>query len=79
MGRWGTSASFGRGKHREWWVAPSMVGSTVNAMCSGSEAGSYLRLMDFVYHSTLGLRAIHKRRFDCAKGRSVSDGFEFCG
>ena len=27
-------------------------------MCSGSEAGSYLRLTDFVYHSTLGLRVI---------------------
>ena len=27
-------------------------------MCSGSEAGSYLRLIDFVYHSTLGLRAL---------------------
>jgi len=26
--------------------------------CSGSEAGSYLRLMDLVYHSTLGLRVI---------------------
>ena len=26
-------------------------------MCSGSEAGSYLRLIDFEYHSTLGLRA----------------------
>jgi len=23
-------------------------------MCSGSEAGSYVRLIDFVYHSTLG-------------------------
>jgi len=31
-------------------------------MCSGSEAGSYLRLIDFVYHSTLGLRVIKKRR-----------------
>jgi hypothetical protein len=30
--------------------------------CSGSEAGSYLRLIDFVYHSTLGLRVIKKRR-----------------
>jgi len=30
-------------------------------MCSGSEAGSYLRLIDFVYHSTLGLRVIKKR------------------
>ena len=25
-------------------------------------AGSYLRLIDFVYHSTLGLRVIKKRR-----------------
>ena len=27
-----------------------------------SEAGSYLRLIDFVYHSTLGLRVIKKKR-----------------
>jgi len=31
-------------------------------MCSGSEAGSYLRRTDFVYHSTLGLRVIKKKR-----------------
>jgi len=31
-------------------------------MCSGSEAGSYLRLIDFVYQSTLGLRVIEKKR-----------------
>jgi len=31
-------------------------------MCSGSEAGSYLRLKDFVYHSTLGLRVIKRRK-----------------
>jgi len=31
-------------------------------MCSGSEAGSYLRLIDFVYHSTLDLRVIKKKR-----------------
>ena len=31
-------------------------------MCSGSEAGSYLRLIDFVYHSTLGLRVIQKKK-----------------
>jgi len=31
-------------------------------MCSGSEAGSYLRLNDFVYHSTLGLRLIKKKK-----------------
>jgi len=29
-------------------------------MCSGSEAGSYLRLIDFAYPSTLGLRVIKK-------------------
>ena len=28
--------------------------------CSGSEAGSYIRLKDFVYHSTLGLRVIQR-------------------
>ena len=33
-------------------------------MCSGSEAGSYVRLIDYVYHSTLGLRVRRKRRFD---------------
>jgi len=31
-------------------------------MCSGSEAGLYLRLIDFVYQSTLGLRVTKKRR-----------------
>ena len=30
-------------------------------MCSDSEAGSYLRLIDFVYHSSIGLRVINKR------------------
>ena len=31
-------------------------------MCSGSEAGSYSRLIDFVYHSTLGVRVIKKKK-----------------
>jgi hypothetical protein len=31
-------------------------------MCSGSEAGSYLRLVDFVCHSTLGWRVIKKKK-----------------
>ena len=31
-------------------------------MWSGSEAGSYLRIIDFVYHSTLGLRVIRKKK-----------------
>ena len=31
-------------------------------MCSGSEAGSCIRLVDFVHHSTLGLRVINKKK-----------------
>ena len=31
-------------------------------MCSGSKAASYLRLIDFVHHSTLGLRVIKKKK-----------------
>ena len=31
------------------------------ALCNGSEAGSYLRLVDFVYHSILGLRVRKKK------------------
>ena len=34
-------------------------------MCSGSEAGSYLRLTDVVYHSTLGLRVIKQKKKTC--------------
>jgi len=30
--------------------------------CSGTEAGSYVRPIDFVYHSTLGLRVIKRSR-----------------
>jgi len=38
-------------------------------MCSGSEEGSYLKLIDFVYHSTLGLRVIKKKRRHQRKGK----------
>jgi len=31
-------------------------------MWSGSEEGSYLRLIDFLYHSTLSLRVIKKKK-----------------
>jgi len=31
-------------------------------MCSGSGAGSYLRLKDFAYHSTLGLGVMKKEK-----------------
>jgi len=37
-------------------------GYGVQEMCSGSEAGWYLRRIDFVHHSTLGLRVIGKKK-----------------
>ena len=37
-------------------------------MCSGFEAGSYLKLIDFVHHSTLGLRVIKKKREKFRRG-----------
>jgi len=45
-------------------------------MCSGSEAGSYLRFIDFVHHSTLGLRVIKNKKslkcnFDSPFGAST--------
>jgi len=53
------------------YVVPSSFGSGLledefknnyfTEMCSGSKTGSYLRLIDFVYHSTLGLRVIKKK------------------
>ena len=45
----------GRAEYQVTLVSPT-------EMCSGSEAGSYLRLIDVVYHSTLGLRVIKKKR-----------------
>ena len=41
-------------------------------MCSGSEAGSHFRLVDFVYHSTLGLRVIKKKKLGCYVRWSIS-------
>ena len=38
-------------------------------MCSGSEAGSYLRIIDFVYHSTRGLVEMKKKK-DHAAGQT---------
>ena len=34
----------------------------IRNMRSGFEAGSYSRLIDFVYHSTLGLKVITKKK-----------------
>jgi len=43
------------------WYSSQFKNNHLAEMCSGSEAGSYLRLIDFVYHSTLGLRVIKTR------------------
>jgi len=40
-------------------------------MCSGSEAGSYLRLIDFVYLSILGLRVIKKKKKKKNRGKEL--------
>jgi len=37
-------------------------------MCSGFEAGSHVRLIDFVYHSTPGSRVITKKKKKKKKG-----------
>ena len=43
-------------------------------MCSGSEAGSYLRLIDFVYHSTLGL--VQRRQVLVLRGERETTGYD---
>ena len=45
-----------------WGRGPGGSRCRFTEMCSGSEAGSYLRLVDFVYLSTLGLRVMKKKR-----------------
>jgi len=43
-------------------------------MRSGSEAGSYLRRIDFVYHSTLGLRVIKNKIRVLRKVEVIEEG-----
>ena len=50
------------------------VNNYFTEMCSGSEVGSYLRFTDFVYHSTLGLRVItKKKKNECVSTRWTRD------
>ena len=65
-------SSLGRGSAQSGWQLSSHTrifmyssqfeNNYFTEMCSGSETGSHLRLIDFVYHSTLGLRVTKKRR-----------------
>ena len=52
----------GRDASTVWYKINHFENNYFTEMCSGSEAGSYLRLIDFLYHSTLGLRVIKKRK-----------------
>ena len=52
-----------------------MIQSCVLIDFVGSEAGSYLRLIVFVYHSTLGLRVIKKKRRDFVAEAVQTDQF----
>ena len=45
-------------------------------MCSGSEEGSYLRLIDFAYHSTLSLRVIMKKNLGDVQNGGDGHGHE---
>ena len=60
-----------RHKFNQDSLSPLRAGGTLSSqfknnyfteMCSGSEAGSYSRLINCVYHSTLGLRVIKKKK-----------------
>ena len=44
--------------------------ATFTEIRSGSEAGLYVRLIDFVYHSTLGLTRIKKKQNHSSGGDS---------
>ena len=50
-----------RWTHSEKKFGPGLDEHTV-VVSSGSEAGSYLSLIDFVYHPPLGLRVIKKKK-----------------
>ena len=50
-------------EERTWdWYCSQCENNCSTEMCSGSEAGSCSRLIDVVYHSTLGLRVIKKNK-----------------
>jgi len=44
-------------------------------MCISSEAGSYLRLIDFLRHSTLGLRVLKKKNPKLLRAEDHLGGF----
>ena len=57
-GLYGKSASL----PQPLYIKPPPMSSEARVVCSGSEAGSYLRLVDFVYDSILALRVMKKKK-----------------
>jgi len=43
-------------------ICSQFVNNYFTEMCSGSEAGSYVRLIEIVHHSTLVLRVIKNNK-----------------
>ena len=52
--------------------AVSKVLPSAEDVFPGHEEGSYVRLIDFVYYSTLGLRMIKKKRRSMLQGVLIS-------
>ena len=57
-----TPASHKCGMMGRWTHLGAIFRNDRELLCSSSEVGSYLRLTDFVYHSTLGLRVKRKKK-----------------
>ena len=55
-------------------IRPQYENDYFTEICSGSEAGSNLRLIDFFYHSTLGVRVIKKKKKKSDRCRAVELG-----
>jgi len=59
-----------RCRHAGRVLQEDLRATTYTEMCSGSEARLYVRRIDFVYHSTLGLKGIKKKKKDAEGGRA---------
>jgi len=58
----GDGAELVRRRDKQYLFSSQFKNNYSTELCSGSEAGLYLRLIDFVYLSTLGLRVIKKKK-----------------
>ena len=58
----------------EWYGTPSPKNNYFTEMCSGSGAVLYLRRIECVYHPTLGLRVIKKKKESAATQQRATKG-----